>query len=50
MLSKTQLSAYQERGFVLGNKVLTDEQVGVLQQEVERQSSAIRKMRSVRSR
>lgn len=36
MLSKTQLSAFQDRGFVLGNKVLTDEQVGVLQQEVER--------------
>ncbi|HEX4123259.1 MAG TPA: phytanoyl-CoA dioxygenase family protein [Tepidisphaeraceae bacterium] len=36
MLSKPQLTAFHDRGFVLGNEALTDEQVGVLQQEVER--------------
>jgi phytanoyl-CoA hydroxylase len=36
MLTETQVAAFHDRGLLKGSKVLTDEQVGVLQQEVER--------------
>jgi phytanoyl-CoA hydroxylase len=36
MLTNNQIATYHDRGFIKGSKVLTADQVGVLQQEVER--------------
>ena len=36
MLTDAQVAAYNDRGFLRGSKILSDDQVGILQEEVER--------------